>query len=120
MLEKIKTLCCITDNSCDADINKFINIYANTLRKTLKEQFIFNPVTSSLIDTGICEIIAGQFINSLNRKNNPGKISLSSFTYEETNLKGDDLIKSGYDKLAPFTKDYNEKSIFCFSPKEVF
>ena len=110
MINKIKTICGIKDNKEDALIESMIVLYEIPLKKTIKEEFISNIFTYPIIETGICEIIAGHVLNAIDR-NNCEEISLSSFTCKSRSVKGDNLIKQGYEKLSVFTKDYKEINI---------
>lgn len=111
MTEKIKTLCGFEDSSHNSLITKIYDIYFHSVIKTIKEEFYNSIITRPIIETGICEIISGQVLNSLARSEPEENISISSFSYRNTLPKGDDLIKSGYEKLAPFLKDYRQDFI---------
>lgn len=118
--DRIKILCGISDTSQDTLIENMIKIYRLPILQTVKEEFYESAVTGAIVKTGICEIIAGQVLNAIARSDGEESISLSSFSYKRETIKGDDLIKSGYNKLAPFAKDFIHCRILSSSKGEDF
>ena len=111
--DKIKSICGLGDSSYDTIVDNFIEIYKTPLENQIKEEFINNIEIKTVIDTGICEIISGCILDSIDRNTKESEISLSSFTYKEKKISGNSLIEQGYNKLKPFLKDYTPISFLA-------
>ena len=109
-MKRIKQLCGIQGDDFDELISDFVEMYKIPLGKTLKEEYYNNINIRPVIDLGIDEIIAGYVLNAINKTLDRSQISISSFSFKEEGVCGDELIKGGFEKIEPFRKDYTEKS----------
>ena len=116
-MTRIKQLCGIEGEDFDTLIEAYIEMYKIPLGKTIKEEYYNDIQTRPIIDLGIDEIIAGNVINAIEKTKDHSQISISSFSFKDEEIKGDNLIKEGYDKIAPFRKDFTDTN-FLSSTKE--
>ena len=116
-MTNIKKICGITGEDFDDLITSFIEMYRVPLRKTIKEEYYNNIQTRPIIDLGIDEIVAGHVLDAIEKTKDHTQITISSFSFKEETVSGESLIKQGYDKIAPFRKDWTECAILS-STKE--
>ena len=117
-MTRIKELCGIRGEDFDDLIEDFIEMYRIPLGKTLKAEFYNSVQTRPIIDLGIDEIIAGNVLNAIEKSRDHTQITVSSFSFKEEEVKGDDLIKNGYEKIAPFREDWAETNILSSAKEE--
>jgi len=114
MLSQIKLILNLTTNTYDTAIENIIDMYEKPLLLTLKGEYLQNLSAYPIIYTGLAEIMAGEFLNSLNREE-IDTISISSTSISTTKPSGADLIEQGEEKLAPFKCDFGQSEINVLS-----